>query len=165
MLLRNRQPGVRRSGMSLLEVLAALAIFIFSAYALTQMVENASTAATRARRLAKAQLLAETKMDEVVAGILPLSNSGGPIQEEIDGWNYNISVSAEQWSAVQDPSTGSSVTGLNSVTVTVNYSLTGAEPIEYSISRIVLDPSLRIPAQQPSSSTPSTSTAGTGGKP
>ena len=138
--------------MSLLEVLASLAIFIFSAYALTQMVENASSAATRARRLAKAQLLAETKMDEVVAGILPLSSGGGPISEEIEGWQYNVTVNPEQWSVVQDATTGASITGLNSVIVTVNYSMTGAEPIEYSISRIILDPQLRQPAQQPSTS-------------
>lgn len=144
--------------MSLLEVLASLAIFIFSAYALTQMVDAASSAATRARRLAKAQLLAETKMDEVVAGILPLSAGGGAITEEIDGWNYTVTVTPEQWSAVQDPSTGSSVTGLNSVIVTVNYTMTGAAPVEYSISRIVLDPSLRVPAQQPSSSSSSSTT-------
>lgn len=148
--------------MSLLEVLASLAIFIFSAYALTQMVETASSAATRARRLAKAQLLAETKMDEVVAGILPLSNSNGAITEEIDGWNYQVSVSPEQWSVVQDASTGTSITGLNTVIVTVNYTMTGAEPVEYSISRLVLDPTLRMPAQQQQQQQPSTST--TGGK-
>jgi type II secretion system protein I len=148
-----RQP---RRGMSLLEVLAALAIFIFTAYAITQMVDNASKAATRARRLAKAQLLAETKMDELVAGVIPLSSGGGPIEEELEGWNYNVTVSPESWSNVQDASTGSSITGLNSVIVTVNFGLQGAEPIEYSLSRILLDPQLRQPAQQQSSSTGAT---------
>ena len=142
--------------MSLLEVLAALAIFIFSAYALTQMVEQASTAATKARRLAKAQLLAETKMDEVVAGVISLGNTGGNIEEEIAGWTYNVTVTPEQWSAVQDASTSVSITGINTVIVTVNYSMTGSEPIEYSISRIVLDPKLRVPA-------PTTNSTGTGG--
>lgn len=141
--------------MSLLEVLTSLAIFIFSAYALTQMVDAASNSATKARRLAKAQLLAETKMDEVVAGIIPMTGGGGPITEEIEGWQYSIQVTPEQWSSVQDPNTGSSITGLSSVIITVNYTMTGAEPIEYSISRIVLDPSLRVPAQPPSSSSSS----------
>jgi len=146
--------------MSLLEVLASLAIFIFSAYALTQMVDNASTAATKARRLAKAQLLAETKMDEVVAGVLPLSSGGGAIDEEVEGWNYSVTVNPEQWSAVQDSSTNESIVGVNNVIVTVNYSMTGAEPIEYSISRIVLDPRLRMPAPPPTSSSSTTSTGG-----
>ena len=132
--------------MSLLEVLAALAIFVFSAYALTQMVENASHAATKARRLAKAQLLAETKMDEVIAGAIPLSSGGGNIDEEIAGWSYSVTVTPEQWSSVQDASTNTTITGLNTVIVTVNYSMTGAEPIEYSISRLILDPRLRQPA-------------------
>lgn len=152
MQLRSRQPGARRSGMSLLEVLAALAIFIFSAYALTQMVEQASTSATKARRLAKAQLLAETKMDEVIAGVIPLSSGGGPITEEVEGWNYNVTVNPESWSSVQDASTNESITGVNTVIVTVNYSMTGAAPIEYSISRIVLDPRLRMPAPPATSS-------------
>lgn len=148
--------------MSLLEVLAALAIFIFTAYSLTQMVDNASRAATRARRLAKAQLLAETKMDEIVAGALPLSSGGGVITEELEGWSYSVQVSPESWSAVQDSTSGSSITGLNSVVVTVNFGLAGAEPVEYSLSRIILDPQLRQPAQQQSTQ-PSTGTTGTGG--
>lgn len=151
--------------MSLLEVLTSLAIFIFSAYALTQMVDNASDAATRARRLAKAQLLAETKMDEIVAGILPMSSTSGPIQEEIEGWMYQVSVSPESWSSVQDPSTGSNITGLNSVIVTVTFSLTGAAPIEYSLSRIVLDPQLRqsAPIPVPPASSSSSSSSGSSG--
>ncbi len=153
MRLMQLQHGHRRRGMSLLEVLAALAIFIFTAYAITQMVDNASRAATRARRMAKAQLLAETKMDEIVAGALPLSSGGGTIEEEIQGWTYNVTVNPESWSAVQDVSTGSSITGLNSVIVTVNYSSQFAEPIEYSLSRIILDPQLRKPAEQQSTST------------
>lgn len=147
--------------MSLLEVLASLAIFIFSAYALTQMVDTASNAATKARRLAKAQLLAETKMDEVIAGVLPLSNSSNAITEEVEGWNYSVTVNPESWSAVQDASTNESITGVNTVIVTVNYSMTGAEPIEYSISRIVLDPRLRMPAPPATSS----STTGMGVSP
>ncbi|HMO36947.1 MAG TPA: hypothetical protein PKA06_12975, partial [Gemmatales bacterium] len=120
---RSRQP---RRGMSFLEVLTALAIFIFTAYAITQMVDNASRSATRARRLAKAQLLAETKMDELVAGALPLAAGGGPIEEELDGWEYMVNVNPESWSAVQDVSTGSSITGLNSVIVTVYFNIPGA---------------------------------------
>jgi type II secretory pathway pseudopilin PulG len=162
MHLKRKQSEARRSGMSLLEVLAALAIFIFTSYSLTQMVDGASRAATRARRLAKAQLLAETKMDEIVAGALPLTSGGGVITEELEGWNYNVQVSPESWSAVQDSTTGSSITGLNSVVVTVNFNLTGAEPVEYSLSRIILDPQLRQPAQQQQ---PSTGTTPTGGGP
>jgi hypothetical protein len=70
-------------------------------------------------------------------------------------------VTPEQWSAVQDASTNVSITGVNDVIVTVNFSLTGSEPIEYSISRIVLDPRLRVPAPPATSSSGST----TGGSP
>ena len=55
--------------------------------------------------------------------------------------------------AVQDASTGESITGLNSVIVTVNYVMTGSETIEYSISRIILDPRLRVPAPPPTTPT------------
>jgi len=139
--------------MSLLEVLTALAIFIFSAYALTQMVENASTAATKARRLTKAQLLAETKMDEVISGAIPLNSTNGNIDEETAGWTYTVTVNPETWSAVQDASTGQTITGLNTVIVTVDFSMPGSDSIEYSISRLILDLTLRLPAQPSTSST------------
>lgn len=153
MMLRSRQPGTQRRGMSLLEVLTALAIFFISAVSLTQMVDSASNSATYAKRLAKAQLLAETKMDEIVAGALPLSNGGGTITEETEGWSYTVTSNAESWSSVQDASTGQSITGLSTVIVTVSFSVQGVQPVEYSISRIILDPQLRQPAQQQSSTT------------
>jgi type II secretion system protein I len=137
--------------MSLLEVLTALAIFFISAASLLQMVDAASNSATYARRLAKAQLLAETKMDEVVAGVLPLQNGGGKIEEEIEGWNYSVTVNPESWTTVQDASTNQSITGLSSVIVTVNFQVSGVQPVEYSISRLILDPKLRQPAPQPTS--------------
>jgi type II secretion system protein I len=147
MRLVRRQRVSSRRGLSLLEVLAALAIFFFTAVSLTQMVDNASQAAMRARRMTKAQLLAETKMDEISCGALPLSNGGGSIAEEQEGWTYTVTVTPESWTNVTD-TTGASVTGLSTVIVTVSWSSGGGQPVEYSLSRMVLDPSLRIPAQQ-----------------
>lgn len=145
MRLRSRQPGFSRRGISLLEVLAALAIFFFTAAAITQMVDSASQAAQRARRLTKAELLAETKIDEITAGILPLASGGGPIEEE-QGWTYSVTVTPESWTSVTDAS-GNAITGLSSVVVTVSAGA-GSQLVEYSLSRILLDPSLRLPAQQ-----------------
>jgi hypothetical protein len=165
-LIRGKRVGVRR-GLSLLEVLASLAIFVFSAAALTQMTESASNAALRARRLTKAQLFAETKMDEVIAGILPLSSTSGPIPEEIEGWQYNLAVTPEDWSAVQDGSSGT-VNGLNAVIVTVSFQPPGATlpSVEYSLSRLILAPSLRqaIPLPQPTPPASSSTTPTTPGK-
>jgi general secretion pathway protein I len=158
MRLVRRQHAASRKGLSLLEVLAALAIFFFTAVALTQMVDSASRAAMRARRLTKAQLLAETKMDEITSGALELSNASGTIEEELEGWTYTIAVTPESWSSVTDTS-GASVTGLNTVVVTVNWSGSGGLPVEFSLARMVLDPSLRLP-QPPPQTTPSTSTTG-----
>jgi hypothetical protein len=97
--------------------------------------------------LTKAQLLAETKMDEITCGYLPLSNGGGAIDEEVEGWTYSVTVTPESWTSVTD-SSGNNVTGLNTVIVTVNWNNTGSLPVEYSLSRMMLAPSLRIPAQQ-----------------
>jgi hypothetical protein len=110
------------------------------------MVQNASEASVRARRLTKAQLLAETKMDELVAGVLPLANGGGAIEGEIEGWTYDVSVSPESWSSVTD-SSGANVDGLNSAVVTVRFSSAAFEPIEYTLARMILAPSLRLPSQ------------------
>jgi Tfp pilus assembly protein PilV len=146
--------------MSLLEVLTALAIFMLSVVVISQMVDAAAQTAQRAQRLSRAGLYAESKMAELIAGIEPLQNTSGQMLEEGGpGWTYSVQVEPESWTQVDLE--GTQVAGLNLVSVTVAFNNGRAmQAVEQTLTRVVLDPRLRVPATAPTIST-STST-GTG---
>lgn len=66
-----------RRGMSLLEVVLALAILAMSAAILASITRTATDNGLIAHRLATAQILAESKMAEVVTGAIPLQGAVG----------------------------------------------------------------------------------------
>ena len=90
-------------------------------------------------------------MDEVTAGVIALAETSGAITEENEGWTYAIHVAPESWSSVQDSTSGATVNGLTTVIVTVTYQIPGSAVanVEYSLSRLILDPSLRQPVAPP----------------
>lgn len=139
--------------MSLLEVLTALAIFLLSVVAVSQMVDSAAQTALRAQRLTRAGLYAESKMAEIVAGIQPLENVfEAPLEEAGPGWYYSVLVEPESWTMVTVD--GQTVAGLNLVAVTVGYQGgRAASNVEQTLTRVVLHPALRVPAPSGASST------------
>ncbi len=143
----------RRSGLSLLEVLTALAIFMLSVVVISQMVDSASRTAFRSQKLTKAALLAESKMAELSWGIEPLQSAGATSYDIGEpGWSYAIEVEPENWSNVQVD--GQAVAGLNLVHVTVTWTRPGGgDEIDYTLSRMMLDPRLRAPAAQQTATT------------
>lgn len=163
-------PLPRRAGLSLLEVLAALAIFFLSIVAISQMVDQATRTAQRAARLSKAGTLADSLMAEIAAGVRPLSSSG---QESLNdpeaGWVASVQVEPEGWSQLAE-SIGSGV-GLHRVHVMVAWvNEAGAPEAEYTLTRVLLDPALRQSSTTgiPKASDSSTGTAaptGSGGSP
>lgn len=142
--------------MSLLEVLTALAIFLLSVVAISQMVDSAAQTALRAQRLTRAGLYAESKMAEIVAGIEPMESVFDvPLDEAGPGWFYSVMVEPESWTMVTVD--GQTVAGLNLVAVTVSYQGGRATSnVEQTLTRVVLHPALRVPA----SSSSTTSLAG-----
>ena len=76
--------------------------------------------------------LCKSKLNEVISGVVPLSSQGdSPFDEEPD---YSWSLDAEQ---------NGSVDGLWNVTVRVTRTQTDAgDPIECSVTQMVLDPSI-----------------------
>ena len=71
MTSRGRAGG--RPGLTLLEVLVALAIFLLSFAAISQLVTTAGHRALEARRKEEAARLARSKLAEVFAGAVPLT--------------------------------------------------------------------------------------------
>jgi prepilin-type N-terminal cleavage/methylation domain-containing protein len=118
----------RRPGLSLLEVIAALAILLLSLGALYHLINLGGNLAYRAHQRSRAAQLAQTKLAEVAAGVVPLGSADGTFDEDD---KYSWSVQAEQ----------SSTAGLWSVTVTVTRQNADKSRIEVSLSQMVLDPS------------------------
>jgi type II secretion system protein I len=127
-----RFPGARRHrrGITLLEVILAIVILGLSLVALGQLVRLGANAATKARDLTQAQVLCDTKISEIRAGILPLDNaSNSPIDTAPD-WNYSAVVTPSE----QQP-------GLLIVVVTVTQTPTqGRTPVSFSLIRFMPDP-------------------------
>jgi general secretion pathway protein I len=60
-----------RSGLSLLEVVLALSILAMATAYLSQAMNIATTNALRAERLTQSELVAESVMNQVIAGVIP----------------------------------------------------------------------------------------------
>jgi Tfp pilus assembly protein PilV len=145
-----------RRGISLLEVLVSLAIFMLSIVVISQMVDSAARSAVRSKHITQAGIYCEAKMAEIVIGTQPLSSTGFTSLENADaGWQYAINCEPQTWSNVTSNNT--SINGLNLVRVTVRFE----NEVEHSLTRVVLDPQLRVPIADPTSNS-SSSASGSG---
>ncbi len=122
-------PRALRHGLSLLEVLLAIAILGGAMIVISQLLSLGYRSAIEARLRTESALLCDTKMAEVAAGIIPLSGTSGETIEENPNWNYSVSVE------------NASQVGLLSVTVTVTQNNIGNQtPVSLSIVRLMPDP-------------------------
>jgi len=84
-----------RSGLTLLEVMIALAILGTSLAAIGELIRIGADAADRATELTTAQFLCDSKLAEIKSGVLP-ADSVGPIPFEIfeteEPWEYMVLV-------------------------------------------------------------------------
>jgi hypothetical protein len=139
-----------RPGLSLLEVLTALAIFLMSLIALGQLITMSGERAVEVQMQSQASQLSQSKLAEIVSGAVSLSSQSGSFDEDPD-WNYEIQ--AEQDSAI---------TGLWRVQVKVSRDLGDGNTIESTVNQMILDPSLRGSTSDPVPS-PTAGNAGGGG--
>jgi general secretion pathway protein I len=126
------RPNAARRGLSLLEVLVATAIFLFSMVALGRLIILSGDISVEVQQQAEAAHMAQAKLAEVVAGVVPLSSqSDVPFDEDPD-WQWSLD-------AQSDPT----VTGIWRVQVKVSRTHPTGRKIESTLSQIVLDPSIR----------------------
>jgi type II secretion system protein I len=130
MLLPSR-PLASRHGLSLLEVLVALAIFLLSFVAIGRLVTLASDHALDIQQQSQATRLAQSKLNEVIAGIESLQGGSGSFEED-PGWQWTVE--AEQ---------SSDVPNLWTVTVTVTHPGEEGNDVTATLSQMVMDPSIR----------------------
>ncbi len=154
--------GAARSGLTLLEVLVALAIFYMSWVGIARLMEMATLQAVEARFQTIALQLAQSKMAEVVYGITPLqSQSDTP---------FDASQAPEgdtTWTWSVNPTQGE-IASLWNVQVTIKRSRGDGSSSQVVLTQLVLDPSIRgstlaspITSNSSSNSPGSTGSSGT----
>lgn len=85
-----------RNGLSLLEVLLSVAIFLGALTAIMQLLNNGQRAEVSARLKTEATLRADAKMAEIICGIEEAVSSDGNKfdDDEIGNWQWSVSVSS-----------------------------------------------------------------------
>jgi hypothetical protein len=112
-------------------VLAALAIFLFSLVALSQLVDIGSANARDIDWLGRASLIAQSRMAEILAGSIPLTSQTDSSCDEDPDWS---------WSMDAEPDTPP---GLYRVKVTVSRNRPDGSRFESVLNQMVLDPNYR----------------------
>ena len=90
--MRHRCGTTYRSGMTLLEVVIALALFFAAMAAIAEILHMGSQTAVKAQLRAEASLLGESKLNEVIAGIVPLTAVSDQKFAEAPQWTWTLSV-------------------------------------------------------------------------
>ena len=89
--LRSSRRSHRRSGITLLEVLIALAIFLGAISVIGQLVHTGSQAAISTQQKTEAVRRCETVLAEALSGSIPLQNSGTQFEDDPD-WSWTLTV-------------------------------------------------------------------------
>lgn len=146
---RLRDPA--RQGMTLLEVLLALAIFLFSLVAISQLFNLATDQAAQVQLESRATRLAQSKLAEYTAGVISLStggNNSGTFEDDMEpDWS---------WQATVQPD--GSAQGLYLVSITVSRDSPSQGHFETSLTQYVLDPTIKGNIPNPTTIVPSTTT-------
>lgn len=144
-----------RTGFTLLEVLLALAILVGSLATIGELVRVGLQNAHRAAASTTAQLLCESKLAEITAGITS-ATSTPPTPLDAEGlWQYAVNVEL------------TIDTSLLAVHVTVSENLPPEQgPVEYSLVRWMIDPEATAAAEaEVDAASASSSTVTTGASP
>jgi general secretion pathway protein I len=130
-----RRPAARR-GLSLIEVLLALVILVTSLAAIGQLVDLGTWRATDAQANTRGTRLAQAKMGEIEAGLIPVNTeTTGNFDGDDAGWSFTVS-----WESAGPP---------NLYTATVKVSATTqGRTNEITLTQMIFDPSLTGSAAQ-----------------
>jgi general secretion pathway protein I len=123
-----RRP-VRRAGMSLIEVIVAMAVFLICLTGIGRLVDSGTERAMEARYQTIGTRLAQSKMAEVEAGVIPVSSggSGDFVEDGDDPWQWTVE------------STETDAANAYDVVVTVSRPFHG-QTFSVKVAQIVFDP-------------------------
>lgn len=133
---RFRVPCESRSGLTLLEMVLSVAIFLGALTVILEILNTGREAELMTRIETEAVMRCESKMAEVIAGIEDAVTSGSqPFPDAEDGsWTWQMEVM------------DSGISGLLQVTVTVERTVNGRQQTSFSLTRYLRDPQLFIDA-------------------
>jgi general secretion pathway protein I len=145
-MLLPRMASRRRPGLSLLEVLLALAIFLLSIVALWHLVGQATLNAERAYHTSQAARIAQSKMHLVLAGRYfqngpPEAQGSMPADDDDSGIEDDGELHSYNWSIVMPDS--DSVTlpqNVYQIEIHVTRTLSNGDQVEAVLSQFVYDP-------------------------
>jgi hypothetical protein len=123
-------PASPRHGLSLLEVLAALTIFLLSFVAIGRLVTLASDRALDIQNRSEAAHRARSKMAEVVVGAVTLEPQAGTFEEDA-AWTWEMECEE------------GTVPGIWNVRVRVSRTSSGGYESSSTLTQMVLDPSMK----------------------
>lgn len=159
MILRHRARA--RRGLSLLEVIVALAILVLAVVAINRLVSIGTDRGTDGRAHTRGARLAQSKMAEVEAGVIGVtSESEGSFEGDDAAWSFKVLPEA------------AGPPNLYTVTVRVSREIQG-RPIEVALTQMIFDPAMMgsaAQAERPAAEDPAATTdpaaagaTGTGG--
>jgi type II secretory pathway pseudopilin PulG len=127
MLLTRRNP---RKGLSLLEVILALAVFLLAITGLVFLMGVASDQAIETEMRSQALSLCQSRLAEVSSGAIPLEGKGDAACDDDDDYMWSMDVDSGGFN------------GLSNVTVHVTRKRANGSKFACSLSQMVLDPKM-----------------------
>ncbi|QGQ24593.1 prepilin-type N-terminal cleavage/methylation domain-containing protein [Gimesia benthica] len=124
-----------RAGLTLLEVLISLAIFLGALTALSQLIGIGSRAAVQAQLRTQAILKCQSKLAEALAGAQPLEAVSQAAFEDEENWKWSLDVQPGAYE------------NMLQLTVSVLYSGAGESvTTSYQLTRQIRDPAMLLDA-------------------
>jgi type II secretion system protein I len=120
-----------RAGITLLEVIVSMAIFLFSIVFISQLVSIGSARALDVELHAKASILCQSKLAELMIGAEEIASVSSTAFKDEPEWQYEIEAS------------DADAPGLKKVKVAVRQERPDGRSIEVILSRLILDPAVR----------------------
>jgi Tfp pilus assembly protein PilV len=146
--MRIAHASASRSGMSLLEVMAALTVFLMSLVAIGRLMTLATEQAMLVSWQSRATMLAESKMAEFSAGILTLTGTSSGTFDEDPTWNWEAEIAAD-----------ATMTMLYRVTMTAWKQSKDGSKVSTTISQYIYEPTARGSLESPAATTSSTTSS------
>lgn len=150
-------PGTLHRGFSLFEVVIALTIFVASAAVIGQLVSSGVRGAVRSRLESQAVIRCESKLAEIVAGVISLQSMNDVPFTDDSAWTWSTVIQAGPHP------------DLYLVEVKVSHPSSGQlSDLSYTLSRLVRDPNATLlmmqeqQAKQQTSQSTSSSSSSTG---
>lgn len=120
-----------RRGITLFEVVLALAIFLGATAVIGQVLQNGSRAATKAQLTSEAILRCERRLNEVLAGVLPLSSVQKTPFEDDPAWQWSVNLAETEIPYLVDVEV-----------VVAHLSSRGLENVSVRLNRLLRDPQI-----------------------